>query len=250
MNVLIDLDETILDFLKSESEAFSLTLKELDIEPTKDRIERYSYINDAQWKRLEKKEITREEVLIGRFKIFFDELITSGEISNIKSPDDLAKYTKESYEKKLAKSAIMKPGAEELLIGLHKKHDLYLVSNGTAKVQHGRIEECGIEKYFVDIFISQEVGVNKPDKRFFDAVINKIAENNGLDKSEIQVIKEKSIILGDSLSSDIQGGINSGIRTIWYNSKGEINSSEIKPDFIVNSLDEVPKILENITACQ
>lgn len=130
------------------------------------------------------------------------------------------------------------PGAPELLGELYGKYRLYIVSNGTAKVQEGRIGSSGIAKYMDGIFISQILGANKPDKQFFDICFAEIPDFS----------LSETVIIGDSLSSDIKGGINAGITTVWFNPKGIENDNDIKPDYTINELSEVPGLLSQISA--
>ena len=126
-------------------------------------------------------------------------------------------------------------GAEALLDEISEKYDLYLMSNGTAAVQDRRIAASGIAKHFKGIFISERIGYNKPSREFFDRCFAKIPD----------LKKEESIIVGDSLSSDIQGGINASILTCHYNSRGE-KKEGIIPDYTIKSLEELPALLESI----
>lgn len=224
-HVLIDLDDTILDFHRSEAEALSTALCKMNIEPTAEVIKRYSEINDAQWKKLEKGEATREEVLTNRFAILFAEL--SLDLDPMKM--------RNLYESLLSESYHFMPGAIELLENLHTGYNLYLASNGTDSVQTKRIAAAGIEKYFKDIFISERLGHNKPSTKYFEKCFLRMG-NPPL---------SECIIVGDSLSSDIQGGINAKIRTCRYNPKGLPPSDTIRPDFEITSLDELYEILEN-----
>lgn len=221
--VFFDLDDTILDFKLSERIALSKTLRELGITPDDAVLERYSVINLQQWKRLERKEITREQVKVGRYKLLFDEF-------GIDASPQLATSL---YEKNLACGHYFIDGAPELIEKLYKDFDLYIMSNGTKKVQDGRLSTANINQYFKGIFISETVGYEKPAREFFDYCFAKIDNFS----------REGAVIIGDSLTSDIKGGINAKIKTVWYNPKRLDNSTEIKPDFEVHNIDEIPKIL-------
>ena len=223
--LLLDLDDTILDFHKAERDALTATLRSGGIEPTEENIALFSRINDAHWKLLERKEITRSQVLYGRFRELFDTLGISGETDKIA----------ESYMENLAAGHAYLPGAEEALAALQKKYRLYLVSNGTAVVQHRRLAGSGAGKYFADVFISQEIGVNKPDKAYFDACFARIPDFD----------PAKTLIVGDSLSSDIRGGQNAGIATCWVNPKHKECILPQKPDHEIESLSQLESYLEN-----
>lgn len=217
-NILFDLDDTIFDFKRAEKIALSKTLSELGVSPDDRILSRYSEINISQWKLLEKRIITRDEVKVRRYKLLFEEF----------GIDLSAERTTALYEKNLAIGHYFIDGAEELLQRLYKHYHLYLVSNGATAVQKSRIASSGIEKYFQNIFISQEIGYDKPAKEFFDKCFEQIDNFS----------KKETIIVGDSLSSDIQGGINAGIKTVWFNPR-HLEFDKIKPDYEISSLDEL-----------
>ena len=227
-NVLFDLDDTLFDFHKAEKIALTKTLVHFGIDPTEETLALYSTINAAHWKRLELGAISREEVKVGRYREPF---------KSIGVECDPVKATA-YYESMLAIGHYFMPGAPELLEELYRKYRLYIVSNGTAKVQEGRIGSSGIAKYMDGIFISQILGANKPDKQFFDICFAEIPDFS----------LSETVIIGDSLSSDIKGGINAGITTVWFNPKGIENDSDIKPDYTIKELSEVPGLLSQISA--
>lgn len=227
-NVLFDLDDTLFDFHKAEKIALTKTLVHFGIDPTEETLALYSAINAAHWKRLELGEISREEVKVGRYRELF---------KTIGVECDPVKATA-YYESMLAIGHYFMPGAPELLEELYGKYRLYIVSNGTAKVQEGRIGSSGIKKYMDGIFISQVLGANKPDKQFFDICFAEIPDFS----------LSETVIIGDSLSSDIKGGINAGIITVWFNPKGIENDNDIKPDYTIKELSEVPGLLSQISA--
>lgn len=227
-NVLFDLDDTLFDFHKAEKIALTKTLVHFGIDPTEETLALYSTINAAHWKRLELGEISREEVKVGRYRELF---------KTIGVECDPVKATA-YYESMLAIGHYFMPGAPELLEELYGKYRLYIVSNGTAKVQEGRIGSSGIAKYMDGIFISQLLGANKPDKQFFDICFAEIPDFS----------LSETVIIGDSLSSDIKGGINAGIITVWFNPKGIENDNDIKPDYTIKELSEVPGLLSQISA--
>ena len=227
-NVLFDLDDTLFDFHKAEKIALTKTLVHFGIDPTEETLALYSTINAAHWKRLELGEISREEGKVGRYRELF---------KTIGVECDPVKATA-YYESMLAIGHYFMPGAPELLEELYRKYRLYIVSNGTAKVQEGRIGSSGIAKYMDGIFISQILGANKPDKHFFDICFAEIPDFS----------LSETVIIGDSLSSDIKGGINAGITTVWFNPKGIENDSDIKPDYTIKELSEVPGLLSQISA--
>ena len=224
--LFIDLDDTILDFKMQEDAAITKTLRSTGIDPTPEVCERYSQINKEHWKRMEKGEIDRNQVLYGRFEVLFAELGVNAD----------AKATALAYMENLSEGHYFLPGAEEALEKLSKKYRLFIASNGTAKVQNRRLDSAGIRKYFEEIFISQDIGINKPDKGFFDYCFARIP---GFDP-------KKAMIVGDSPSSDMLGGQNAGIATCWVNPTGRKYSREQLPDYEIQSLTQLENLLETL----
>ena len=227
--VLLDLDDTILDFHVAEHEALKKTLAALGIDNSEKNLARYSEINKCHWEMLERGEITRAQVLLGRFQVFLRELGHGGD-------DALACRTRDDYEANLSQGHWFIPGAEQMLDELNGKYRLFLCSNGTAVVQEGRLKSAGIASCFEHIFISEAIGHNKPSKEYFDCCFRQIPDFQ----------RERCIILGDSLSSDILGGINAGISSCWFNPKHKENSSGISPDYEIDSLGQFVTLLGKI----
>lgn len=224
--LFIDLDDTILDFQKAEHIALCKTLEYFGLNPTPEVCTRYSQINREHWERLERKELTREQVLVGRFAQLFRE-------ANIQViPEQCARQ----YESNLSVGHYFLPGAPEALERLSKKYKLYLTSNGTSKVQAGRLESANVRHYFQDIFISQDIGINKPDREYF---LRCFARIPGFDPA-------KAMIVGDSLSSDILGGNNVGIATCWVNPGHKPRRADVPVDYEIESLSQLDRLLDNL----
>ena len=223
--LLLDLDDTILDFHKAERIALSKTIQDFGVEPTEEALALYHKINKWHWEQLELGVMTREEVLTGRFAVFFREL--GKEVD----PTACAR----SYERNLSIGHYFLPGAEETVQALSKKYRLFLVSNGTATVQHSRLTSAGLYPYFEQVFVSQEIGFNKPDKAYFDRCFERIP---GFDP-------KKALMVGDSLTSDIKGGINAGLKTVWINPKHK-DCGDIRPDYQLDALSQLPELLEEL----
>ncbi len=224
--VFIDLDNTILDFDWAERRALTAAFLEAGIEPEPEVLDRYNAINRLQWELLENGVLTREQVLVRRFEILFAE----------RGIHASAEQVGERYETLLADGFRFLPWAEELLEALHGRYRMYLASNGSASVQAARIASSGIGRFFDGIFISEELGADKPSREYFDRCIARI---RGYDPS-------RALMVGDSLTSDIRGGINAGIRTCWYNPSGRALDRLIRPDFEIRSLTELPPLLERL----
>lgn len=224
--LFLDLDDTILDFHKAEYIAIGKTLESFGLEPTEQVRARYSEINKAHWKRLERKELTREEVLVGRFDVLFREYGIQAD------PVQCARR----YEELLSVGHYFLPGAEQTLEWLSGKYKLYLASNGTAKVQAGRLKSANISHYFEKIFVSQEIGANKPAIEYFDRCFAQIP---GFDP-------KRAMMVGDSLSSDILGGMNAGIATCWINPSHAPADPKIPADYEIESIAQLPALLETL----
>lgn len=223
--VLLDLDDTILDFKMSERVALTKTLNELSIEATEEIIKKYSKYNISQWKRLELGEISREEVKVNRYKLLFDDI----------KVDVSPQKATAIYEENLAHGHYFVYGAKEMLCSIYNDYNLYVVSNGAEKVQEGRMSTADISHCFKDIFISEVVGFEKPNVEFFNKVFSQIENFNA----------DEAVIIGDSLSSDIKGGKNAKIKTVWFNPNG-LEYGDIVPDFQISSLDEIKPLLATL----
>lgn len=224
--LFLDLDDTILDFHAAEAVAVSKTLRKFGIEPRLETVERYKQINILHWKMLERGEITREQVKVGRFQALFHEM----------GLDCDAEAVTRDYELNLAVGHWFLPGAEEAVERLSKKYRLFLASNGTASVQKGRMTSANLCRFFEKVFVSEEVGHNKPEKAYFDACFAQIPDFD----------PEKAMIVGDSLTSDIRGGINAGIRTCWVNRHRTPRDPDIPAEFEIESLSQLEALLERI----
>ena len=224
--LLLDLDDTILDFHKAEHTAIVKTFLQVGIEPTPALLERYRIINIAHWQMLERGELTREQVLVQRFSVLF------GEFGKQADPALCAHL----YAENLAEHWDFLPGALEAVQALSRKYRLYIASNGTASVQEKRLTGAKLKPYFEDIFISQHLGADKPSPEFFSRSFARIPD---FDPS-------RAMIVGDSLTSDILGGKNAGILTCWVNLHGKKAPEDIQPDYEISSIAELEALLRNI----
>lgn len=224
--VLLDLDNTILDFDKAEKTALGRAFTTLGVAYDEALLKRYNAINIQHWEMLEDGLLTRDQVLVKRFEALYREY-------GIEADADRSQTL---YEHLLSEGHWFLPGAEELLETLAGEYRLFLCSNGSAQVQEGRIASAGIAPYFERIFVSEHMGANKPEKRYFDLCF---AEIPGFDR-------ERTIMLGDSLTSDIRGGINAGVKTCWFNPRGKENPGPIVPDYEIRTLGEFPALLKSV----
>ena len=224
--VLLDLDNTILDFDKAEKTALGRAFTALGVSYDEALLKRYNQINIRHWEMLEDGLLTRDQVLVKRFEALYREYGIEAD----------ADESQALYEHLLSEGHWFMPGAEQLLETLAGNYRLFLCSNGSAQVQDGRIASAGIAPYFERIFVSEHMGVNKPEKRYFELCF---AEIPGFDR-------ERTIMLGDSLTSDIRGGINAGVKTCWFNPRGKENHGPIVPDYEIRTLGEFPTLLKSI----
>lgn len=227
--LLLDLDDTILDFHRAERIALSRTLEQFGVEPTESILRRYHEINKWHWEQMELKKMERPQVLLGRFEMLFSEL------GRMENPLLVA----QCYERNLSQGHFFLPGAEEALEKLHGDYRLFLVSNGTSSVQKGRMTSADLYRFFEKVFISQDIGFNKPSIEYFNACFAKIPDFD----------REKALIVGDSLSSDIRGGINAGIRTVWVNPEHKI-PGDFSADYEIEGLRDLPALLGKINNTQ
>ena len=224
--VLLDLDNTILDFDKAEKTALGRAFTALGVAYDEALLKRYNAINIQHWELLEDGLLTRDQVLVKRFEALYREYGIAAD----------ADRSQALYEHLLSEGHWFLPGAEELLETLAGEYRLFLCSNGSAQVQEGRIASAGIAPYFERIFVSEHMGANKPEKRYFDLCF---AEIPGFDR-------ERTIMLGDSLTSDIRGGINAGVKTCWFNPREKENPGPIVPDYEIRTLGEFPALLKSV----
>ena len=225
--LFLDLDNTILDFSKAEAIAIRRTMAACGADPTDANAARYSAINDRHWKALERGELTRDQVVVGRFAAFFGELGIEVD----------APAVAKTYETFLSQGHFFLPGAEETVKQkLYGRYKLYLASNGTAVVQKGRMTSADLYPYFEESFVSQELGHNKPSREYFEAAFARIP---GFDPAEC-------LMVGDSLTSDILGGKNAGLRTVWVNPGHQTAPDHLKPDYEIESLADLPALLEEL----
>ena len=219
--LLFDADNTILDFDAAERLALSDTLLECPLGFSEKVFKRYHEINRLEWEKLERKETTLENLRRDRFISLFCEYGYSGE-EGIKAS--------QRYAKSLGKFAPLMPDAYNVLSQLYTKYDIYIVTNGISDVQRSRFSIAGLEKFAKDIFVSEEIGFEKPDKRYFNSVFEKTGD---LEMSHY-------VIIGDSLTSDIIGAMNCGIDSIWLSYSGK---KDERPTYTVGSLSEILNIL-------
>ena len=194
-HLFIDLDNTILDFNKSEEAALKLACKDFGISVNKRDVKVYNEMNRREWERFECGEIEKKDVLVNRYVNFLAYKKAQGDASQLN----------ELYKKYLAMQAFYIKGAKEGIKKLKQKYVLCLISNGTYPVQKGRLELSGLDKVFDYIVISDEIGLAKPNKEYFDYCLKLTGVN-----------KENVLVIGDSNTSDMKGAFGSGLDALYY----------------------------------
>lgn len=222
--LLFDLDHTLLDFDVAEDVALSHLLKEEEVEDIQTYKDYYVPMNKTLWKDLELKKITKQELVNTRFAKLF---------AHFGIEKDGA-YLAERYQFFLSKQGQTFPCVEDLLKKLIKQgYELYAATNGITYIQTGRLEQSGIAPFFKEIFISEQLHTQKPDAAFYEKIGARIPNFD----------KNHALMIGDSLTADIQGGNNAGIDTIWYNPHHLENKTLAKPTYEVDSYQAILEIL-------
>ena len=221
--ILFDADGTLFDFERAEHYSFETLCHTYNFPFSEELYADYHVINDGLWKAYERGEIEKPSLLVERYRRLIDKYGFDADAAECNA----------FYLKTLGSCPYLLDGAMEICEHLAAKKPLYLVTNGEASVQQGRFNGSPIKKYFTDIFISGSVGYPKPHKEYFDYVAKNI---EGFDPA-------RAIIIGDSLTSDIKGGNNAGIDTVWFNPKGEKNDKGVKIDYEIKDLNELIPII-------
>jgi YjjG family noncanonical pyrimidine nucleotidase len=223
MIVLLDIDNTLIDFNECARHTIIKIFNEFNLPYNDNVFKTFIEENIKIWKRLEKGEISKAYLRANRWNIILEklELVADGPI------------IEELFENGISESAYEVEGAKEMLDYLYPKHDLYVVSNGFRFVQENRLTLSNFKNYFKGMFFSEDIGISKPQKEFFDYCFEQLNSPK----------KENVILIGDSLSADIIGGNNYNIKTIWFNKNNEKCPDNIKPTYTVRTLSEIQNII-------
>lgn len=223
--LLFDADDTLFDYAKAEYSALEMTFKNFNLNyDSKFHLLKYKEVNNNIWSEFEKKEISPEELKTERFRRLFEQL-------SIKNIDPLKFGNK--YLINLSMGHYLLPCVYETIKELHNNFIMAIVTNGLTEVQRPRFLASGISEYFTEIFISDEIGIAKPDRRIFEYALNKLRHTD----------KFSVLMIGDKLNSDIAGGNNYGIDTCWVNSNGDTNSTVINPTYEIDSINKLTEIV-------
>ncbi len=222
--ILWDVDQTLLDFKRSEDYAVRYCFRLFGLEADDRIVKRYSEINEGYWKRIETGEIRKKEALTGRFQTLFREIGVT---------DVDAEEFQEVYAEALGSVYYFQDNSYELVKSLKGVCRQYLVTNGVNRTQRKKLQLSGLDRLVDGIFVSEQMGVPKPQKEYFEKCFARIPG----------FCKEHTVIVGDSLTSDMLGGNRAGIATCWYNPEGMENHSEVRIDYEIRNLNEIRRIL-------
>ena len=223
--ILLDADQTLLDFHRSEREALVNALRQCGVAADEDMLKGYSEINLAAWKRLERGEITKTELRTARFADFCKQYGIKTDIEQLA----------ERYLTSLAGQTFLLGNALEVCRALSAHCRLYIITNGIASVQHGRFDHSPLAPFFEKCFISDELGAEKPHKAFFDRVREQIGDFDAA----------TTLVVGDSLTSDMAGGVAAGLDTCWFNPEGKTAPEDMPINYQIRKLEELlPLVLE------
>lgn len=222
--ILFDADNTLFDFTKSSKVSFKKTLSFFDIEREKDLKPVFNHVNEICWKAFENNQMTAEELRWRRFEMFFK---TIGEY---RDAQEAGTY----YLKCLSETDYLLDGAMNLLSELKSVgFKMAIITNGLKEVQRPKFSASNLTAFFEEIIVSDEIGYAKPQTAFFEYTFNQLKNPP----------KESTIVVGDSLNSDIKGGNNYGLETCWYNPKKKQNLTKIFPNHEINILKQLLAIL-------
>ena len=230
-NFLFDLDQTLLDFHASEYKALGIVLEANGLSFSEEIYQAFKEYNKTLWLELEKGNITRPELFTKRFQYIFEKCEgDSTGLDSLKVNND--------FIRTMSVNGVLMDGALEFVKKVKENIPdarIYIASNGATINAKGRIASTGLDKYIDYLFISEDMGVTKPDAAFFDICFDRIAES-----------KSSCIMIGDSLSSDMLGAKNASIDSVWFMPSGNIKQYMIEYDinYVASSFDELYSILE------
>lgn len=223
--ILWDIDGTLLNFEEAEKYAIRACFAQFSLgECSDEMLADYSRINRGYWQRLERGELTKPQVLEGRFREFFGKY--GLDVS-------CAPAFNAQYQISLGDTFCFNPGGLETVKALAGRVKQYAVTNGTRIAQERKLKGSGLADLLDGVFISEEIGIEKPGIGFFHRVWEKIGHFEA----------DEVMIVGDSLTSDIQGGNNAGILCCWFNPQNKPAPDNLRIDYTVSDLSQIPNIL-------
>lgn len=224
--ILFDADNTLLDFDAAESKALADTLRNYGIEPDAETVQTYRTINEELWRQLEKGQLRRDKLMAERFTRFLKAVDAAG---------NGAEMNKFYLDKLSTHPDLAAPNVLDVLKELSEVATLAVVTNGFDRVQSRRVAESGMKDFIEEVFVSEKLDSEKPNRKIFDAALRSLGVEN----------REHVLMVGDSLTSDIQGGINAGLDTCWYNPNHTENPGKVCPTYEISNLEELyPLVME------
>ena len=220
--LLFDADDTLFDYPIAEGKALRSTFEHFGQVYRSEYLRIYQVFNRQVWGEFERGETSAPDLRLKRFRLLFEE------IGVLLDPQDFS----QRYLENLAQASDLFPGAADVLKALAGRYHIALVTNGLKEVQRPRLEHSAIHPYIEKIFLSEEMGFAKPDAGFFEAVFHQIGDP----------LKNEVLIIGDSLTSDMQGGINYGIDTCWFNSAGK--ATDLPVTYTIKTLNQLHDVLK------
>ncbi len=224
--ILFDADNTLLDFDAAESKALAETLAQYNIEPSNENVQKYREINEGLWRQLEKGQIRRDKLMNERFTRFLKEIGVAGNGAEMNR----------CYLNQLSTHPdLMTPSVLDVLHELAEVSTLAIVTNGFDKVQSRRVKESGVAAFMEEVFVSERSDSEKPNRKMFDSALKTLGVET----------REHVLVVGDSLTSDIQGGINAGLDTCWLNRAHAENPGQVSPTYEIDALEQLyPIVME------
>lgn len=219
--LLLDADNTLLDFQKAEARGIEAAFQAHCLPFSPEILALYSEINRRCWEEYERGQLDRDRLLIERFCRLFRQIDVEADAGAVAL----------SYRDELGKGAYLIEGAREVCEELGKTADLYIITNGVAATQYSRFAASGLDKLVKRSFISEEIGYQKPRREFFAYVFAAIPDFH----------KDRTLVVGDSLTADIQGGIQAGVDTCWYNPRHVPRPEAMQ---ITYEIDDIRKLRE------
>lgn len=221
--LLLDADETLLDFHKAEAQALESAFFIQHLPYNEDILKLYSTVNKKCWEEFEQGVLTKQQLLIERFRRLFALLPITADAESLR----------QIYQEELGKGAFLINGAYEVCRKLSLQCSLYIITNGVSAIQYSRLSKSGLDKLVKDIFVSEEIGFQKPQKAYFDEVFRRLGNPS----------RDKILLVGDSLSADIRGGIDAGIDTCWYNPHGKEKPADMEITYVLDDIKKLPELV-------
>ena len=231
--LLFDADNTLFDFSAGERAAFRTTAEAEELVWSEPLYRAYSRINDSLWKKLERGEIAVDLLKIERFRLL---LLSLGEPDDERTAQRAARL-RDVYIDALSEQAVLIPGAEELCRELAPDYEMYIVTNGISRIQRRRFAKSGLAPYFRGMFVSEEIGAQKPDRAYFDAVFSALGHPE----------RSRVLLIGDSLTSDVDGAAGYGIDVCRYNPAGLPDEGRTIT-YTVTNLSGIKDVLNGVTS--